>query len=630
MEKRFELNSKNYAILVVLIILASFFLYSTTFYPAVNSDMAINVLMANDFSWPDDVYFWGQNRLGSFIPMTANALMQATGISAVLAVSLCNYLVITLGFLGFSTLFKARFSKLIFALLWFFPFQSFLGLNVFPLGLSYGLFGFAILLFQGVNLKEVKWFSLRNLTLSILILATLVCAVWISDLMMVTLCILWCSILFRIILSRNFRNRRHYTYLLLHSIFLLVIFFIDLVYFKSLAVVEIKDFGGLNSLDQLGEAFSIVGGGLWFRFFSSGLNIITLGSYVLLTSLVIGLYCFVLRFLTYVTLKDFWTSFFFLDFFGILGVIFLSHWVLLNEMGNWYFVAPYISASIWILRIFEKENVFNGMKFRIAFLLGVLCINVGPIWEHFRVFGNYNSTVAQVRELDHLGKIGVVGTYWESYKFSLAYPKKVLSTPHQGSDIRKKERILETFLQDRIFLVKDNWLTSFPDTISQFGFNLKQFGKPFKAAGSTFCEYKVIFNKEIEEGKLLTLLGNQFHTNGSFSSEDLVLRFDDNRVEQYHSLYGPKIALPKGKYEARLYLNEFDALELGKSLFIDISFNGGLDTPVAMFLGDAKRVGRYFVFQFEIEKPILDWEFRFHEEKQQNFVFDHLELERIK
>ena len=47
---------------IILIILLSFFTFSENFYPLLNSDMAVNILMTPAFSLPHDIYFWGQDR----------------------------------------------------------------------------------------------------------------------------------------------------------------------------------------------------------------------------------------------------------------------------------------------------------------------------------------------------------------------------------------------------------------------------------------------------------------------------------------------------------------------------------------------------------------------------------------
>lgn len=58
-----------YIVIIGLISIISFRFYSALYYPALNSDNAVTVLMIHYFKLPDDLYFWGQDRLGSLIPL---------------------------------------------------------------------------------------------------------------------------------------------------------------------------------------------------------------------------------------------------------------------------------------------------------------------------------------------------------------------------------------------------------------------------------------------------------------------------------------------------------------------------------------------------------------------------------
>lgn len=55
----------------ISIAIVSFFLFAPIYSNGYSSDNAIHVLMAYDFEFPTDLYYWGQDRLGSLIPMLA-------------------------------------------------------------------------------------------------------------------------------------------------------------------------------------------------------------------------------------------------------------------------------------------------------------------------------------------------------------------------------------------------------------------------------------------------------------------------------------------------------------------------------------------------------------------------------
>lgn len=56
-----------------------------------DSDQAVWVMLAESPHFPDAWYFYGQNRLGSWLPLTAHLLVRL-GVEALVAVSLVNWL----------------------------------------------------------------------------------------------------------------------------------------------------------------------------------------------------------------------------------------------------------------------------------------------------------------------------------------------------------------------------------------------------------------------------------------------------------------------------------------------------------------------------------------------------------
>ena len=54
---------------IIAIILISFRLYSSQYYPLLKSDDALNIMMAHYYSLPEMWYCWGQDRGGTLIAM---------------------------------------------------------------------------------------------------------------------------------------------------------------------------------------------------------------------------------------------------------------------------------------------------------------------------------------------------------------------------------------------------------------------------------------------------------------------------------------------------------------------------------------------------------------------------------
>ena len=182
-------NKIYYYITIFITIVISFSFYSSNFYPLLNSDDAINILMAHYYKLPNDLYFWGQDRGGTLIPLISQFFIELFHFSALTSVSLSNYFLCILGFIGFSSLFKTNYSKIIFGLIWFLPFQRFIDILRFPFGVEYSLIAFAIFLITKLEDKDSFNTVKSNLFLFVIVF-TLTLSVWVSDLAIVTIGVL--------------------------------------------------------------------------------------------------------------------------------------------------------------------------------------------------------------------------------------------------------------------------------------------------------------------------------------------------------------------------------------------------------------------------------------------------------
>lgn len=73
------------------IVIISFILFAPCNYTRYNSDHAIQTLMSSRFTLPRDVYYWGQNRLGSLLPMITWLLFKLTGLHPLYLISFVLY-----------------------------------------------------------------------------------------------------------------------------------------------------------------------------------------------------------------------------------------------------------------------------------------------------------------------------------------------------------------------------------------------------------------------------------------------------------------------------------------------------------------------------------------------------------
>ena len=73
--------------------------------------------MVHYFKLPGDFYFWGQDRLGSLIPLLGQIPNKLFGLTPILSESLTHYAILFLGFLAFSTFIRSNYYKIIFGVI---------------------------------------------------------------------------------------------------------------------------------------------------------------------------------------------------------------------------------------------------------------------------------------------------------------------------------------------------------------------------------------------------------------------------------------------------------------------------------------------------------------------------------
>lgn len=229
------MNSQNkyfYYFITVTIVIFSFCFYSSNFYPLLNSDDALNILMAHYYKLPHDLYCWGQDRGGTLIPLVSQIFIKIFHLSALTSVSLSNYILLLIGYLCFASLFKSCYSKILFGLIWFLPFQRFIDLLRFPIGVEYSLIALVIFLVTKLD-DKIIFKSVKNHLLILSIIFISILSIWVSDLAMVTIGLLLLILfIYAFIERRNtFLNMTIISYLIIG----LISCFVLITYAKSFA-----------------------------------------------------------------------------------------------------------------------------------------------------------------------------------------------------------------------------------------------------------------------------------------------------------------------------------------------------------------------------------------------------------
>lgn len=181
---------KIYFLTIGLIFLLSFRFYSSLFYPVLNSDNAVTILMIHYFKLPKDLYFWGQDRMGSLIPLLGQIPFKLFNLSAITSESIVHYLILLLGFLSFSHFLRSYILKIIFAIIWFFPPMRLIDVTQLAFGIHYSLIAISCYLIDYYQKEKIQNNPLFRHSILSLITLLLIAVIWVTDMAVVSVFLL--------------------------------------------------------------------------------------------------------------------------------------------------------------------------------------------------------------------------------------------------------------------------------------------------------------------------------------------------------------------------------------------------------------------------------------------------------
>lgn len=475
--QRKQVNSKmkNYIFTLTIgaIVILSFLLFSAVYSPVINADDGVSILMLHDFQLPRDIYYWDQNRYGSLIPLLGQFLYKLIRIPLLWSESITHYMILILGYFSFSSFFKSNFNKIIFAIIWFLPISyfghSFLR-NVY--GLEYSVVGITIFLLKNYTHFETPY--LKKISIIMIIFLSFIVSVWVSDLAFFTYIIILSGLVF-------FKLRTEKTFksiLILPETYYISIGFIMgiiiITYLKSIAVVDVNNMYNkevFNSWEEIKSSILILTTILKDVFLFNTSNVFSSIYAYLSLFLVISIVFLNGEKINSGNEDKKWIWIFFFDAIILFVILVCSQWVFINGVARRYFTGVYI--VLWIAYLLKFESVPKSkLKTVLKSILSV-CVIVGAIhivYEFKYVYPKRLTPKSDiVKEFEKLGNIGIIAEYWNSYGTSFVNPDLIKATPHDKSGVRNQELIDNVFNQPRIFIIKDMWLDSFPDTLNQFG-----------------------------------------------------------------------------------------------------------------------------------------------------------------
>ena len=515
-------------VLVTLFFCLSFRSFAAYLTPNLNSDHAVHILMTYDLRLPQDLYYWGQDRLGSLLPILSNQLSEVFSIVPVKAASYTQYFLILLGYLSLSSLFKSTIAKLIFALAWFLPLNYFIELLMIaqPYGPQFACIGVAAVLINQAGKASDR----KNIKTAVLIgLATifLFLSLWLSDLSILIILILFgagCKFIYDRAIATSFEldnqflrtliaiDRHKFQPLLppiITSGISALIGFAFISYAKQSAARN-RNYGTFSNLQQIWEVVSQLATSL-FRTLTFQTDNIFLSIHALLVLGFAGYLTYSIRRQyqqSSYSVSSFWVYVFAINAAISFVLILLSRWLYVNGISLRYFTVVYVSC--WIATLLLVEGLQKPAK-RLAFtLLALIAFSSSLTLPNYVFsFSKAPSVISQLQDFREFDRAGFIGEYWESYILCSVDPKDLDCTPY---DRRNKDQTScsttpakppvirgvrcvrcarRTLRAKNLYLIKENWFDTFPTEIQQFGRCLVKVGESQQVAGYTIAPYRV-------------------------------------------------------------------------------------------------------------------------------------------
>ncbi len=585
--------------------------------------------MAHYYKLPNDFYCWGQDRGGTLIPLISQIFMKVFNCSSLISVSLSNYFILILGYIGLSSLIKSNYYKIILAIIWFLPFQRFIDIVRFPIGVEYSLLGLSIFLICKLEYNNnLKWF-IKHILL-ILIVSIFTISVWVSDLAIVSITILlFVLFLFYFLKNKKFKIDK----IVLSYIFIGATFcYIFIKFAKSFAVTKTENYISINGINEVKNAMLLIKEAFWKNLtFSTNETFVSIYTYLAILFIFSFVFIILKKKMFIHLISNKWIVFFLTDFVVIFTVLLLSSWVLANGMGRWYFVATYISLSMSIILALDNIELSYKIKLlRWSILLLAMIGAISPIYT-MKVDRpkSLKPMVDVVGEFKQLGEIGVIADFWNSYIISCPDPELIKATPNDQSGVRNQEIVDMVFERENIYVIKDMWMKTFPDTLEEFGYVLLKEGNQFRLGGCDVCKYAKTKTHKIFSLQKLKYSDSQVVLDSISDEKKLFVSADCDSCKERFIIYGPYIPIGIGEFTVSFNIKANNFKNANPIALLDVVADWGTTklAEIKIYKEDFPiNDYTYIDLDFETSKRYNNIEFRIYYYGNANLYFDQIVL----
>jgi hypothetical protein len=505
MNPRHNLNAFLYYGSLILIVMLSVCFYAPAFYFDYNSDHAIHVLMSEDFQLPRDYFYWGQNRLGSLLPLIAFLLSKFIGLHLLYICSIVQYLFLGAGYLVLSKFIVQRPLKIALCALIFLPVNEYNALILIGHPYSSQLFAGALFFLSAYLLKthisntetfDGKAFIIA-ISWSFLASLFLFAGIWVSEFNVILALIPAIFILkerkLSTIIWKGFKNGWFVAFAII-SISFLGLFVYIYKQIKSQSIQDtLYDKVFIDNLQDVKRNTSYfleqANRSLLFKDNATLENVFNWFLILLVIILIIRKF--------FKPKEEIRQQLLFNSLIIVCCVaalmLFFSTWNLRASFCPRYFTPVYIMFCFALLLLLDKIEYKKVLLPVVSGLFVFFCI--GFCYKHVISIPNRQAPFEKHGEYAKLPKGTLIGDYWDVYKINSIAIDSLQSLPFDHISVRNWDWMEIPLKEKNFYFLKNSNIVpgGFKDIILQFGVFFKYSGKSYVCNGIEVMLYQKLF-----------------------------------------------------------------------------------------------------------------------------------------
>jgi hypothetical protein len=246
--------------------------------------------------------------------------------------------------------------------------------------------------------------------------------------------------------------------------------------------------------------------------------------------------------------------------------------------------------------------------------------------------GTLTPTAQTVKEFEQLDEIGIIADFWSAYISSVANPEMIVAIPNDKGGSRSDMLIDKVFSRSKIYVVRDNWMDNFPDTLYQYGYELHRISAPFRLANCDVCQYKRVMLHRSFNYRALKYPHAVLVYDDSLQQQVIQTQCMSDSCGENYFVYGPYISLGKGRFKAVFHLQMNQPKCSSKIAMIDVSSNYGEQVLASKQLQISdSTTSKYTSFELDFTTASLatNIEFRMKEYGHAKLRLHKIDLEEI-